>query len=314
VASLFSIVIPVYNGAKTIGRLVERLSEVLPEGGFQIVLVNDGSQDDSHEVCRELSAKDPFITYVNLARNFGEHNAVMAGLQFVEGDYTVIMDDDFQNPPEEVLKLVDEARLGQFDVVYTYYSKKKHSLFRNLGSRFNDWVANFMLDKPKDLYLSSFKCLSRFAVKEILKYNGPYPYIDGLVLRSTSNIGKVEVSHARREEGRSGYTLRKLVRLWLNMFVNFSVMPLRASSVLGLVFSTLGLIFSVAVIVEKLLHPEIPIGWPSLIVVVMMFSGVQLLMLGLIGEYLGRLFLSMNATPQFAVREVYRGGKSDEQV
>jgi undecaprenyl-phosphate 4-deoxy-4-formamido-L-arabinose transferase len=314
VASLFSIVIPVYNGARTVGRLVERLSEVLPEGGFQIVLVNDGSQDESHEVCLELSAKDPFITYVNLARNFGEHNAVMAGLQFVEGDYTVIMDDDFQNPPEEVLKLVDEARLGQFDVVYTYYSKKRHSIFRNLGSRFNNWVANFMLDKPKDLYLSSFKCLSLFAVKEILKYNGPYPYIDGLVLRSTRNIGKIEVSHASREEGSSGYTLRKLVRLWLNMFVNFSVMPLRASSVLGLVFSTLGLIFSVAVIIEKLLHPEIPIGWPSLIVVVMMFSGVQLLMLGLIGEYLGRLFLSMNATPQFAVREVYRGGKSDEQV
>jgi undecaprenyl-phosphate 4-deoxy-4-formamido-L-arabinose transferase len=151
--AVFSIVIPVFNGAMTIGRLVRSLTEVLAPGSFQLVLVNDGSQDDSHDVCRELSGKYPFVTYVHLSKNFGEHNAVMAGLEFAEGDCTVIMDDDFQNPPEEVLRLVEEARRGRFDVVYAYYRKKRHSLLRNLGSRFNNWVANFMLDKPKDLYL-----------------------------------------------------------------------------------------------------------------------------------------------------------------
>jgi undecaprenyl-phosphate 4-deoxy-4-formamido-L-arabinose transferase len=303
-----SIVIPVYNGAATIGDLVGRLTEVLAAGSFQIVLVNDGSRDRSHEVCLELSSKYPFLTYLNLSRNFGEHNAVMAGFNHADGDYTVIMDDDFQNPPEEVLRLMEEARRGKFDVVYTYYGKKRHHWLRNLGSRFNNLVANFMLEKPRDLYLSSFKCLSRFAVEEVLKYKGPFPYIDGLLLRCTGNIGKIEVSHARRKAGRSGYTPRKLIRLWLNMFLNFSVMPLRASSLLGLLFSAAGLVLSVFVVIEKLLYPDTPIGWPSLIVVIMIFSGVQLIMLGLIGEYLGRLFLSTNATPQYSVRDVYKEG------
>lgn len=301
-----TILIPVYNGSKTIERLVERLIELLNSQGLQIVLVNDGSQDDSHQVCLGIAARHPsIVTYVDLARNFGEHNAVMAGLNYMVGDYVVIMDDDFQNPPEDVQALIEAARTGQHDIVYTYYPRKEHSWFRNFGSRFNDLVATFMLEKPRDLYLSSFKCMNRFLVNEIIKYRGPYPYIDGLALRCTRRIGKVQVHHARRVEGRSGYTLRKLVRLWLNMFVNFSVIPLRVSSLLGLVFSALGGVMSLLVVVEKLSHPEIPIGWPSLVVIVTTFSGLQLLMLGLIGEYLGRLFLSFNQTPQFVVRDAH---------
>lgn len=303
-----SVVIPVYNGARTIGPLVDRLLEVRGTRGFQIVLVNDGSPDESDTVCRELQSSNPgVVVYVKLSRNFGEHNAVMAGLHHAKGDHVVIMDDDFQNPPEEVLRLVDHAIHHDLDVVYSRYASKQHHWFRNLGSRFNDQVATILLDKPRDLYLSSFKCLNQFTVQEILKYNGPYPYIDGLVLRCTRNIGTVEVRHDPRVEGRSNYTLRKLVRLWLNMFVNFSVLPLRVSMLLGFACGVLGLGLGILVIFERLTRPETPIGWASVIVTVLLFSGVQFLMLGLVGEYVGRLFLSGNQTPQFVVRDVFQG-------
>jgi glycosyltransferase involved in cell wall biosynthesis len=303
-----SIVIPVYNGARSIGPLVERLVDILGTNALQIVLVNDGSPDNSDEVCRSLYGRHPeTVTYVKLAKNFGEHNAVMAGLRNARGDYVVIMDDDFQNPPEEVIRLIEHASGYGYDVVYTYYRHKRHHWFRNLGSGLNGHVANFMLDKPRDLYLSSFKCLSRFTADEILKYAGPFPYIDGLALRCTRNIGKLEVRHEPRGEGRSGYTWRKLVRVWLSMFVNFSIMPLRASALIGLTFSAFGLVLGVCVFIEKMVRPDVPVGWPSVIVAIVLFSGVQLVMLGLMGEYLGRLFLSSNQTPQYVIREVLDG-------
>jgi glycosyltransferase involved in cell wall biosynthesis len=302
---LISIVIPVYNGARTIGPLVERLTETMRDRPLQIVLVDDGSLDASDAVCRSLSARHAgTVTYVKLGRNFGEHNAVMAGLWHARGDYAVIMDDDFQNPPEEVSRVVDHAIRHGYDIVYTRSPVKHHHWLRNLGSRLNDRVANFMLDKPRTLYLSSFKCLSRFLVDQILLYRGPYPYLDGLALRCTRNIGTIEVRHAPRREGRSNYTPRKLLRLWLNMFVNFSVMPLRVSTVVGLACSVLGLGLGFEALVERLVRPGLPIGWASVIVPVVLFSGVQLVMLGLLGEYLGRLFLTENQTPQFVVREV----------
>jgi undecaprenyl-phosphate 4-deoxy-4-formamido-L-arabinose transferase len=179
-------------------------------------------------------------------------------------------------------------------------------MLKNLGSRFSNWVADFIVDKPKGLYLSSFKCLSRFTVQEIIKYKGPYPYIDGLALRCTRDIGKIEARHVPRREGRSGYTFRRLVGLWLNMFINFSVIPLRLSTFVGLGFSFLGMSLSIFVLIDKFYHPDIPMGWPSLIVAVMVFSGVQLVVLGLVGEYVGRLFLSSNQTPQFVIREIIK--------
>jgi undecaprenyl-phosphate 4-deoxy-4-formamido-L-arabinose transferase len=305
---VITIVIPVYKGAGTIGALVDRLTAVLNTYALQIVLVNDGSPDNSDEVCRSLCRHYPgAITYVRLAKNFGEHNAVMAGLRHARGDYVVIMDDDFQNPPEEVTRLIDHACTNDFDIVYTYYAHKRHHWFRNLGSRFNDRVATFMLHKPRDLYLSSFKCMSRFTVGEILKYTGPYPYIDGLALRCTRNIGTIEVRHEPRHEGRSSYTFRKLVGLWLNMFVNFSVMPLRVSTLMGLVFSAFGFVMGLWMFIERMVRPDLPVGIASVIVAIFLFSGVQLVMLGLLGEYLGRLFLSSNQTPQYVVREVVDG-------
>jgi undecaprenyl-phosphate 4-deoxy-4-formamido-L-arabinose transferase len=306
---MISIVIPVYNSATTIGPLVDQLINILDTNTLQVLLVNDGSADHSDLVCRSLCLRYPkTVTYLNLSKNFGEHNAVMAGLHHARGDYVVIMDDDFQNPPEAVTRLIEHASAHGYDIVYSRYPRKEHHWFRNLGSRVNDRVANFLLDKPRDLYLSSFKCLSRFVVGEIIKYTGAYPYIDGLALRCTHNIGTIEVAHHSRRHGRSNYTLRKLVRLWLNMSINFSVMPLRLSGLMGFVFSMAGFLLGVAAFVEKMLRPDIPIGWASVLVAVVLFSGVQLLMLGLIGEYLGRLFLTSNHTPQFVVREVL-GGK-----
>ena len=233
----------------------------------------------------------------------------MAGLNQMTGDYVAIIDDDFQNPPQEIEKLVKKAVADNLDVVYSYYSKKEHSWFRNFSSNFNNLIASFMLEKPRDFYLSSFKCMSRFAVNEVIKYTGPFPYIDGLIWRSMSKIGRVLVKHEKRVEGKSSYTLKKLVRLWLNMFVNFSILPLRASAFLGIVFSALGGILTIFFIIDKILHPEIPLGVTAILTAFLVFTGVQLIMLGLIGEYLGKLFLSANRSPQFVVRQLFKNGR-----
>src|SRR5687767_4758790 len=221
-----SIVIPVYRGGESIAHLVPALRESLSAYyELEIILVNDGSPDHSAAVCRGLAADFEEVKFVNLSRNFGEHNAVMAGLRYVTGECAVIMDDDCQNPPEEVTKLVEELCRG-YDVVFACYEKKHHSWLRNLGSRFNNEVATILLHKPRDLYLSSFKAISRFAIDEVVRYSGPYPYLDGLLLRFTSNYSRVTVRHVSRAGGSSGYTMRKLISLWLNMFTNFSVLPL----------------------------------------------------------------------------------------
>jgi undecaprenyl-phosphate 4-deoxy-4-formamido-L-arabinose transferase len=300
-----SVVIPVYNSAATIGLLAEALVGANPGYDLQILLVNDSSIDASGRVCREAARRHPgVVTVVDLARNAGEHNAVMAGLAHARGDWCVIMDDDFQNPPEEAFRLVAAAEREGRDLVFGAYAQKQHSWWRNLGSRIANAVARRLMGLPAGLYLSSFKCLSRFAVGHVLSYRGPFPYVDGLALRATRNIGVVETRHEPSRRGRSNYTPARLVRLALSMTVNFSVAPLRAASALGLLFSLLGFAGVVAVVVERLNNPGLPIGWPSLVVTVLLLSGVQLLLLGVFGEYLGQLLLTANGTPQYVVREV----------
>lgn len=302
-----SVVIPVYNSEDSIGRVVATLVENLSSMyNLEIVLINDGSRDNSEKECISIQAKyREIVKFYSLAKNVGEHSAVMAGLNMCEGDYVVIMDDDFQNPISEVIKLCEYAINNDYDVVYTYYDKKQHSFFRNLGSKFNDKVANTMLSKPKDLYLSSFKLVNRFLVDEIINYRLPYPYIDGLILRSTDNIGKIQVNHQKREIGQSGYTLKKLVSLWMNMFTNFSIIPLRFSTILGFITALIGVVIGAYAVIEKINNPDIPVGYTSLFVVICLFFGIVLLALGMLGEYLGRIFISLNKKPQYLIRKSF---------
>lgn len=307
-----SIVVPVYNGATTVGRLVEALSALSVEGGLEIVLVYDGSPDNSLAVCRALAetATVP-LTVVEHSRNYGEHNAVMTGFRHARGAYIITMDDDLQNPPEEVVRLYDACRLGGHEVVYTFYEAKQHESWRNLGSRFNGWVADKLLDKPKGLYLCSFRCLSGFVAKAVTAYEGPFVYVDGLILQVTQKIGTLQVKHLARAEGQSNYTLRRLVNLWLAMALNFSVLPLRFATLAGALSGGLGLLGLMAVLVEGLFgHP--PEGWASIAAIVLTLGGLQLLMLGIVGEYLGRLFLTVNKRPQGVVKSVTHGGPGAE--
>ncbi len=306
-----SVVVPVYFSEATVGPLVDRVVEALSPRfpALEIVLVNDGSTDGSHAACAAAAGRHPAVVrYFRLARNFGEHNAVLCGLARTTGDAVAIIDDDFQNPPEEIVGLVDTLREG-YDVVYSRYEFKRHHWFRNLGSRFNDRVATWLLRKPPGLYLSSFKAMTGWLARTVAEqYGGPYPYLDGLVLRTTSNIGRRLCRHDAREEGRSNYTLRRLVRLWLNMFTGFSVVPLRAAAVLGLVMAASGLAMAAFFLVSRLVGGvfgthDLPPGWASLIVSVTLFAGVQLCVLGVLGEYLGRVFQTQNRAPQYVVRD-----------
>jgi glycosyltransferase involved in cell wall biosynthesis len=301
-----SLVIPVYNGANSIAELVGALEHLAIDGGHEIVLVEDGSPDDSGEICAALVEKTRVpITLIRLARNYGEHNAVMAGLRYASGAHVITMDDDLQNPPDEVERLLAFAQRSGRQVIYTYYEDKQHPVWRNLGSRLTNRVADFVLEKPKGLYLSSFRCMSAFVVREITRYQGPFPYVDGLILQVTHDIGRLKVRHLPRAAGRSNYTLRRLMRLWMSMFVNFSVMPLRASTIAGFALSGIGAIGGAMAIAEALLYSP-PAGWASLMAAVLVLSGVQLVMLGIIGEYLGRLYLTANGKPQSVVKEVRR--------
>lgn len=302
-----TIVIPVYRGANTIGQVVAELSALKPEGGLEIILVNDGSPDNSGDVCRSLlpTAAVP-IVYIEHARNYGEHNAVMTGLRRARGNYVITMDDDLQNPAEEVVNLYDHARKGDWDVVYTRYATKQHAAWRNLGSRFANAVADRLLDKPRGLYLSSFRCMARLIVESVTRYTGPYPYVDGLIMEVTQRIDSIEVRHLPRAEGRSNYTLIRLVRLWLNLATSFSLAPLRLAIFLGIGMSALGMIGAAATILEALITRATPSGYASTMVVILLVGGVQSMILGVLGEYVGRTFLSANGKPQGTVRAIVR--------
>jgi glycosyltransferase involved in cell wall biosynthesis len=303
-----SFVIPLYNSALTIRPLVKQIEGLNVPGGHEIVLVNDGSRDDTDRVARELvrEARVP-ITYVAHARNFGEHNAVLTGWRHAKAAHIVNLDDDGQNPPEEAIRMWRHAVEQELDVVYGHYTDKKHAAWRNWGSWLTNRMTDWALDKPPGFYLSSFRCVAGFMAREVTSNSGPFPYIDGLLLQVTQRIGSLEVVHAEREAGASGYTLRKLLRLWLSAFVNFSIMPLRLATLLGLVMAVAGFL-AIGLVVYWYYREGTPWGWGSMMAALLMFSGVQLVLLGLIGEYVGRMFLTINQRPQAVVRAVERSG------
>jgi len=300
-----SIIIPVYNSESTIKIVVEDIKETLSnKSNFEIVLVNDGSKDNSYKKCKELARKYSFIKFINLSKNFGQHNAILAGLHFVKGNYIIFMDDDLQTPPEEIPRLINKIKEG-YDVVYANYYYKYHSKLRNIGSWINNVMTNILLKKPKNLKITSYFIIKKYLIDEILNYTGPYPYLGGLILRSTDNIGMIDITHEKREYGKSNYSFMSLLRLWINGFTNFSVKPLRISFFLGILFSSIGFLFSFFLLIRKLIYPQVVLGWTSIIIAILLFSGVQLISVGLIGEYVGRIFLTQNKQPQYIIKEKY---------
>lgn len=300
-----SVVVPVYRSAMILPHLVQEVSETMQslglEDNFELILVNDFSPDDSWAVICQLAAQNSCVKGITLRRNFGQHNATMAGLNQARGDRVIIMDDDLQHSPRYIGTLL-EALDGGYDVCYTRYLNRQHELWKKAGSKFNDWVATYVLDKPKGLYLSSFKALDAGVVKEIIRYDGPYAYVDGLILDVTRSITSVDIEHKARHEGNGNYNLRRSLSLWLKMATSFSVLPLRAAMLVGFGLSLLSLIFLVVVIAQKILHPETQAGWASLIAAVLFIGGVQTFCIGMVGEYLGRAYLKLNRKPQFAIR------------
>ncbi len=300
-----SFVIPLYNSASTIADVVHAIERLPIAGGHEIILVDDGSADETAAVCRDLarSAAVP-LTFVEHARNFGEHNAVLSGWRHARGRYIVNLDDDGQNPPAEAVRLWEHAVREQLDVVFGHYVVKQHSLWRNFGSWVTTKMTDWALDKPRGFYLSSFRCVSAFVSRQVATYGGPYPYIDGLLLLVTQRIGSIPVRHEARRHGVSGYTFRRLVRLWLSAWLNFSVLPLRAATLVGLCTAAAGLAGLGLVVWLWYVNRGPAYGFGLLMATILIFSGTQLVMLGLIGEYLGRMFLAVNQRPQSVIRRV----------
>ena len=312
---MISFVIPCYRSSQTLPGVIQEIKDTmktLKNYEYEIVLVNDSSPDDTFCVITGLCRENDNITGINLAKNFGQHAALMAGFHYVKGDVVVCLDDDGQTPACEVGRLLAGIEEGA-DVVYAKYNHKHHSGFRNFGSRVNEVMTRIMLGKPKDLYVSSYFAAKRFVVDEMIRYEYAYPYVIGLVLRTTKNIVNVEIDHRDRQAGESGYTLKKLLGLWFNGFTAFSVKPLRVATVTGTICALCGFAYGIYTIIKKIFiqPPDLVIGFSALMSVIVFMGGMLMLMLGLVGEYMGRMYVSMNNSPQYVIREIVGNGKEE---
>jgi undecaprenyl-phosphate 4-deoxy-4-formamido-L-arabinose transferase len=265
-------------------------------------LINDGSPDNTLKDIINLSSRSKNIKVVNLSKNFGQHAAIMAGLNLVDGDIITCLDDDGQTPANEVFRLIDKVMDG-YDVVFAKYEDKQHPLYRNIGSQINNLMALYLINKPKNITITSFFSCRRFIVNEVKKYTNPYPYVSGLLLRSSNNIINVKVNHRSRLVGESNYSFSKLVQLWFNGFTAFSVIPLRIATFSGFMFAIIGFFFAIYTVVNKLINPTAIMGYASLMSALLVIGGILMLILGLIGEYLGRIYISLNHSPQFVIKE-----------
>lgn len=315
--TLLSFVIPCYRSANTIGSVVEELTRTIntraDEYDHEIILVNDGSPDNTAEVIAALCKQYPSIVFLDLSRNFGQHSALMAGFNHVQGDIVICLDDDGQTPADECFKLIDKVAEG-YDLVFAEYPKRKQNWFRNLGSRFNTACNHYFYNQPKSLVANSYYACRRFVVDCALQYPNPFPYVTGLLFQSVSRYCNVAVTHRARMEGESGYNLKKLVSLWLNGVTAFSIKPLRFANYVGWGIAGAGVLYALVTVIRKLLNPAIQSGWASTIAIMLLLGGVVIALLGIIGEYIGRIYLSINRYPQFVVRSVTRGcGEKDEK-
>ena len=302
--TLLSFVIPCYRSEKTITGVVEEIKTTVAQRGgyeYEIILVNDCSPDSVYSVIEGLCAADSRVKGVNLSKNFGQHAAILTGLSVVSGDLVVVLEDDGQCPANEVWNLIDKLDDG-FDIVFARYSDKRHSVFRNLGSRINDIMAEYLIGKPKYLANTGFIAMHRFVVEQVIKYKNPYPYLSGLLFQISSKITNVDVTHRDRLLGSSGYTFKKLTALWLNGFISFSVKPLRIATLIGAVCASIGFGLGVYIIINKIINPGIAAGYSGIMATISFIGGMILLMLGMIGEYVGRIFISINDIPQYVIK------------
>ena len=300
-----SFVIPCYGSENTIEKVADDIFAVMRKRDydFELILVNDASPDKVWDKIENLTARYHNVTGICLAKNFGQHAALMAGYARVTGDIMISLDDDGQHPPEEVFALIDKLNEG-YDVVFSAYAKKQHNILRNIGSKINDYMAEILIGKPHNIQIYSYYAVRRYIIDEVVKYRGPYPYITGLLFRATNNIANVSIEHRKRETGHSGYSFRKLLDLWLNGFTAFSVKPLRIASMLGVGLSLAGIFYMVFLIWEKYRDPNMVLGYTSLMASIIFIGGILMTMLGLIGEYIGRIYISLNEAPQYVIKTI----------
>ena len=307
-----SFVIPCYGSETTIEIVVNEIRETLkqrPEYDYEIILVNDCSPDRVWPRIRALALADSHITGIDLAKNFGQHAALMAGYRHCTGDLIISLDDDGQTPACELFTLVDKMKEG-WDVVYASYAHKMHSGFRNFGTWMNERMTESLIGKPKGLRVTSYFIMRRFIADEILRYENAYPYNEGLIFRATRNIANVPVTHHERMVGESGYTFSKLLALWFNGFTAFSVKPLRIATFCGSACACIGFLYGIYVVIRKLVDSSIEMGWSSIIASIFFLGGLILIMLGMIGEYIGRIYISINNAPQYTIRQVVTADSS----
>ena len=303
-----SFIIPCYRSENTIGSVAEEIKSAMNDLSgydYEIVLVNDSSPDNTFKTISALANADKHITAVDLAKNFGQHAALMCGMRHAKGDIIVCLDDDGQTPADEVGKLLEKIEEG-YDVVYASYEDKQHSGFRRFGSLVNSRMTEIMLSKPRELALTSYFAAKRFIIDEMLRYENCFPYVMGLVLRSTKNICNVPVTHRAREEGQSGYNLSKLLGLWFNGFTSFSIKPLRFATYFGTFTAFCGFLYALIIVIRYFTVNTAPLGWPTTTSLLLIIGGIILIVLGLIGEYVGRIFMCVNASPQYVEREVVK--------
>lgn len=298
-----SVIIPVYNSARTIQELIDRLFALKENNLQEVIFVDDNSIDNSWEVIRDCIAQNDKIKAIQLGKNFGQHNAIMTGIRYAQGDVCVVLDDDLQNPPEEIPKLVTALSDNGVDVVYGRYAHKQQSKLRNIGSRINDYMADVLIQRGKGIELSSFFAFRRYLIEEMIRYDGPYVYLPGILFRSTSRISNLLVNHNSRKVGKSNYGFRKLLRLWLYGFLSFSIYPIQIITYLGLSIFLLCSFYIVYAVIVKILSPAVPMGWTTIVAIVTGLGGLNIMFLGIIGEYVGRLFLTANKQPQSVVRQ-----------
>jgi len=308
----FSFIIPCYRSEKTIGVVIEEIYNKMKQldatADYEIICAVDCSPDNVYEKLVDICRTITNVKVIRFAKNFGQHAAMIAGVKHSCGDICVFLDDDGQCPMDRLGDLITPLRDG-YDIAIAAYGKKKQSLFKNMGSVFNEVMANILIDKPRDIQMGNFMAIKRFVAEEISRYNGPYPYISGLLFRSSAKVINVPMEERERMQGGTTYTFKKLVLLWLSSFTAFSIKPLRLASMIGMGAASVGGILTVVTMIRKLSNPQIAVGWSSIIAIMLVLGGLILFVLGIIGEYLGRIYMSINETPQYVIAEKYNFGE-----